>query len=61
MIFNYFVGGNLVSIWIKIIKSLALVGFYYGILTTFCIDPPLMREFVQIYKIVSVFLLIYSI
>nr|UNY36128.1 hypothetical protein RF1 [Oreocnide rubescens] len=39
MIFQSFILGNLVSLCIKIINSVVVVGLYYGFLTTFSIGP----------------------
>nr|YP_009349569.1 hypothetical chloroplast RF19 [Betula nana]AQM37901.1 hypothetical chloroplast RF19 [Betula nana] len=39
MIFKYFILGNLVSLCMKIINSVVVVGLYYGFLTTFSIGP----------------------
>ncbi|KAL3648387.1 hypothetical protein CASFOL_007811 [Castilleja foliolosa] len=39
MIFQSFLLGNLVSLCIKIINSVVVVGLYYGFLTTFSIGP----------------------
>nr|YP_010986810.1 Ycf1 protein [Pinguicula vulgaris]WOL38201.1 Ycf1 protein [Pinguicula vulgaris] len=39
MIFQSFLLGNLVSLCMKIINSVVLVGLYYGFLTTFSIGP----------------------
>nr|AHA13240.1 hypothetical chloroplast RF19 [Thaumatococcus daniellii] len=39
MIFKSFLLGNIVSLCMKIIKSVVLVGLYYGFLTTFSIGP----------------------
>nr|YP_010624723.1 hypothetical chloroplast RF1 [Alphonsea hainanensis]WBG68680.1 hypothetical chloroplast RF1 [Alphonsea hainanensis] len=39
MIFKYFLLGNLVSLCMKIINSVVVVGLYYGFLTTFSIGP----------------------
>nr|QHN53666.1 hypothetical protein RF1 [Pipturus arborescens] len=39
MIFKSFLLGNLVSLCIKIINSVVVVGLYYGFLTTFSIGP----------------------
>nr|YP_010399812.1 hypothetical protein Ycf1 [Platycarya longipes]UQM88418.1 hypothetical protein Ycf1 [Platycarya longipes] len=39
MIFQYFILGNLVSLCMKIINSLVVVGLYYGFLTTFSMGP----------------------
>ncbi|KAL3618435.1 hypothetical protein CASFOL_037517 [Castilleja foliolosa] len=39
MIFQSFLLGNLVSLCIKIINSVVVVGLYYGYLTTFSIGP----------------------
>nr|QBZ77699.1 hypothetical chloroplast RF1 [Plagiorhegma dubium] len=39
MIFNSFLLGNLLSLCMKIINSVVVVGFYYGFLTTFSIGP----------------------
>ena len=39
MIFQSFILGNLVSLCMKIINSVVVVGLYYGFLTTFSIGP----------------------
>nr|URX55141.1 hypothetical chloroplast RF1 [Coptis chinensis var. brevisepala]URX55226.1 hypothetical chloroplast RF1 [Coptis chinensis var. brevisepala] len=39
MIFKYFLLGNLLSLCMKIINSVVVVGLYYGFLTTFSIGP----------------------
>uniref|UniRef100_UPI0031F38007 hypothetical protein RF1 n=1 Tax=Taxillus sericus TaxID=3134733 RepID=UPI0031F38007 len=39
MILKYFLLGNLVSLCMKIINSVVVVGLYYGFLTTFSIGP----------------------
>nr|YP_009163076.1 hypothetical chloroplast RF1 [Sinopodophyllum hexandrum]AKT94042.1 hypothetical chloroplast RF1 [Sinopodophyllum hexandrum] len=39
MIFNSFLLGNLLSLCMKIINSVVVVGLYYGFLTTFSIGP----------------------
>nr|YP_009390696.1 hypothetical chloroplast RF19 [Litchi chinensis]ARV87159.1 hypothetical chloroplast RF19 [Litchi chinensis] len=39
MIFQSFILGNLVSLCVKIINSVVVVGLYYGFLTTFSIGP----------------------
>ncbi|KAL0533047.1 hypothetical protein IC582_030608 [Cucumis melo] len=39
MIFKSFILGNLVSLCMKIINSVVVVGLYYGFLTTFSIGP----------------------
>uniref|UniRef100_A0AAU7VD66 Protein TIC 214 n=1 Tax=Halerpestes tricuspis TaxID=1510229 RepID=A0AAU7VD66_9MAGN len=39
MILKYFILGNLVSLCMKIINSVVVVGLYYGFLTTFSIGP----------------------
>nr|QBG40631.1 hypothetical chloroplast RF19 [Carya illinoinensis] len=39
MIFRYFILGNLVSLCMKIINSVVVVGLYYGFLTTFSTGP----------------------
>ena len=39
MIFQSFLLGNLVSLCMKIINSVVVVGLYYGFLTTFSIGP----------------------
>nr|YP_009466375.1 hypothetical chloroplast RF19 [Genlisea filiformis]AUN28434.1 hypothetical chloroplast RF19 [Genlisea filiformis] len=39
MIFQSFLLGNLVALWMKIIQSVIVVGLYYGFLTTFSIGP----------------------
>nr|YP_010278995.1 hypothetical chloroplast RF1 [Hepatica americana]UKG19261.1 hypothetical chloroplast RF1 [Hepatica americana] len=39
MIFQYFLLGNLLSLCMKIINSVVVVGLYYGFLTTFSIGP----------------------
>nr|YP_010456971.1 hypothetical protein RF1 [Maytenus hookeri]UUA68104.1 hypothetical protein RF1 [Maytenus hookeri] len=39
MIFKSFILGNLVSLSLKIINSVVVVGLYYGLLTTFSIGP----------------------
>nr|UEX91742.1 hypothetical chloroplast RF1 [Euonymus europaeus] len=39
MIFKSFILGNLVSLSLKIINSVVVVGLYYGFLTTFSIGP----------------------
>nr|YP_009660389.1 hypothetical protein [Woodfordia fruticosa]QCS00282.1 hypothetical protein [Woodfordia fruticosa] len=39
MIFKSFILGNLVSLCMKIINSVVMVGLYYGFLTTFSIGP----------------------
>nr|YP_010330983.1 hypothetical protein RF1 [Forsskaolea angustifolia]UNY34288.1 hypothetical protein RF1 [Forsskaolea angustifolia] len=39
MIFQSFILGNLVSLCIKIINSVVVVGLYYGFMTTFSIGP----------------------
>nr|UXG56719.1 Ycf1 [Toona sinensis] len=39
MIFQSFILGNLVSLCMKIINSIVVVGLYYGFLTTFSIGP----------------------
>nr|YP_009581337.1 hypothetical chloroplast RF19 [Enemion raddeanum]QBK49402.1 hypothetical chloroplast RF19 [Enemion raddeanum] len=39
MILNYFLLGNLLSLCMKIINSVVVVGLYYGFLTTFSIGP----------------------
>lgn len=39
MIFQYFILGNLVSLCMKIINSVVVVGLYYGFLTTFSMGP----------------------
>nr|WKF54263.1 Ycf1 [Rhoiptelea chiliantha] len=39
MIFKYFILGNLVSLCMKIINSVVVVGLYYGFLTTFSMGP----------------------
>nr|AZZ06824.1 hypothetical chloroplast RF19 [Punica granatum]QDD68527.1 hypothetical chloroplast RF19 [Punica granatum]QDD68611.1 hypothetical chloroplast RF19 [Punica granatum]QDD68695.1 hypothetical chloroplast RF19 [Punica granatum]QID57868.1 Ycf1 [Punica granatum] len=39
MILKSFILGNLVSLWMKIINSVVMVGLYYGFLTTFSIGP----------------------
>nr|YP_010251407.1 Ycf1 protein [Bryocarpum himalaicum]QTW91237.1 Ycf1 protein [Bryocarpum himalaicum] len=39
MILKYFLLGNLVSLCLKIINSVVVVGLYYGFLTTFSIGP----------------------
>nr|YP_009494920.1 hypothetical chloroplast RF19 [Gentiana caelestis]YP_009495214.1 hypothetical chloroplast RF19 [Gentiana ornata]AWO66752.1 hypothetical chloroplast RF19 [Gentiana caelestis]AWO67046.1 hypothetical chloroplast RF19 [Gentiana ornata] len=39
MIFQSFLLGNLVSLCMKIINSVVVVGLYYGFLTTFYIGP----------------------
>nr|YP_009494993.1 hypothetical chloroplast RF19 [Gentiana hexaphylla]YP_009495067.1 hypothetical chloroplast RF19 [Gentiana obconica]YP_009495141.1 hypothetical chloroplast RF19 [Gentiana oreodoxa]YP_009495373.1 hypothetical chloroplast RF19 [Gentiana veitchiorum]AWO66825.1 hypothetical chloroplast RF19 [Gentiana hexaphylla]AWO66899.1 hypothetical chloroplast RF19 [Gentiana obconica]AWO66973.1 hypothetical chloroplast RF19 [Gentiana oreodoxa]AWO67205.1 hypothetical chloroplast RF19 [Gentiana veitchiorum] len=38
MIFQSFLLGNLVSLCMKIINSVVVVGLYYGFLTTFYIE-----------------------
>jgi hypothetical protein len=39
MVFQSFILGNLVSLCMKIINSVVVVGLYYGFLTTFSIGP----------------------
>nr|YP_009772048.1 Ycf1 [Thermopsis alpina]QIT02916.1 Ycf1 [Thermopsis alpina] len=39
MIFQSFILDNLVSLWMKIMNSVVVVGLYYGFLTTFSIGP----------------------
>ena len=39
MIFQSFILGNLVSLCMKIINSVVVVGLYYGFLATFSIGP----------------------
>ena len=39
MILKSFLLGNLVSLCMKIINSVVVVGLYYGFLTTFSIGP----------------------
>nr|YP_009890712.1 Ycf1.2 [Aurinia corymbosa]QKK37085.1 Ycf1.2 [Aurinia corymbosa] len=39
MVFQFFILGNLVSLCMKIINSVVVVGLYYGFLTTFSIGP----------------------
>nr|YP_010265368.1 hypothetical protein RF1 [Dialyceras coriaceum]UIR97879.1 hypothetical protein RF1 [Dialyceras coriaceum] len=39
MIFKSFIPGNLISLCMKIINSVVVVGLYYGFLTTFSIGP----------------------
>nr|YP_009108239.1 hypothetical chloroplast RF19 [Orobanche latisquama]CDI06869.1 hypothetical chloroplast RF19 [Orobanche latisquama] len=39
MIFQYFILGNLLSLYLNIINSVVLEGLYYGFLTTFSIGP----------------------
>nr|YP_010962580.1 hypothetical chloroplast RF1 [Engelhardia unijuga]WNI01462.1 hypothetical chloroplast RF1 [Engelhardia unijuga] len=39
MIFQYWILGNLVSLCMKIINSVVVVGLYYGFLTTFSMGP----------------------
>nr|YP_010757060.1 hypothetical chloroplast RF1 [Triumfetta japonica]UNV38778.1 hypothetical chloroplast RF1 [Triumfetta japonica] len=39
MILKYFIPGNLISLSMKIINSVVVVGLYYGFLTTFSIGP----------------------
>ena len=39
MIFQSFILGNLVSLCMKIINSVVVVGLYYGFLTTFSMGP----------------------
>nr|WGC44260.1 YCF1 [Taxillus chinensis] len=39
MILKYFILGNLVSLCMKIINSVVVVGLYYGFMTTFSIGP----------------------
>nr|QJX65553.1 hypothetical protein RF1 [Cipadessa cinerascens] len=45
MIFQSFILGNLVSLCMKIINSVVVVGLYYGFLTTFSIGPSYLYLF----------------
>ncbi|KAB2084476.1 hypothetical protein ES319_A05G336700v1 [Gossypium barbadense] len=39
MILKSFILGNLISLYMKIINSVVMVGLYYGFLTTLSIGP----------------------